>query len=530
MLLLFKNVVFSIFVPGTVAFLLPFALTGGTLFTSMKNASGLALAGWPTLIMGGILYCHCVWNFAWKGDGTPIPIDPPRKLISRGAYLYARNPMYVSVLLIIAGNAFLARQSVLGVYFLVVAAIFHAMVFFYEEPTLRKTFGEEYSTYCRSVRRWGLLIGMVSMLVPVSAVSLDSTMQFQHLYDIPVTGDAIAMTMRADTLKRPFLYIAAKDGGLVIYDISAAPVLVKTVPVDALGSLHVMSLSQAGKRLFLALGNHWGRGQNSGMAVIDVSDPRQASVLGLWRDPSVTGGAGGVEVVGNQAFLGAMMNGLYILDVETPSSIKRISRFVPDIYFPEPRPDPPKFNVRGMAIRDGIVYLCYDAGGLRLIDVRDPAHPVEIGRFSNPAMNGRPRAYNNLVLDGKLAYITVDYVGFEVLDISHPTSIRLISWWNPWNPGLSGFRWFSSPGHANEIALNPERKLVFIAAGRTDLLILSVADPAKPTRVGGFGDVEDKLGTWGVSLSGDLVFLAYIRTLGIPFYANWTGVKALRIK
>lgn len=232
-------------------------------------------------------------------------------------------------------------------------------------------------------------------------------------FDIPVTGNAISMTMREDILGRPFLDIAAEDGGCLIYEISPTPTLVGTIPVGSLGSLHVMNLFQS---------------------------------------------------------------------------------------------------------------------GLRLIDVHDPVIPVELGRFANPALNGKPRAFNNLVLDGRLANVIVDYCGFEVLDVSRPAAITLVSWWNPWNPELSGWQWFSSPGHAKELAFDSPRKLVFMAAGRTDLQVLSVADPARPVPVGGFGEVGDKLGTWGVSLSGDRVYLAYIRTLGIPLSANWTGIKALRFR
>lgn len=367
------------------------------------------------------------------------------------------------------------------------------------------------------------------IIAETAPVATTAGLTIEHLYDIPVTDDAITMTMRQDNLERPFLYVAAKDGGLLIYDISGTPTPVRTIPAGDLDSLHVMSLSQSGQRLFLALGDHWGE-ENPGLAIIDISDPRQAALLGLWHDGAVLGGAGGVEVVDGIAYLGAMKNGLYILDIATPSSIRQVAKFVPDIRYPDPNPDPPKFNARGMAVRDGIVYLCYDAGGLRLVDVHNPSQPVEIGRYANPAMDRKPRAYNNIVLDGRFAYVTVDYVGFEVLDISNPSAIKLVSWWNPWNPELNGLRWFTSPGHANEIAYDAQHKLVFISAGRSDLQVLSIADPVNPRLVGSYGDVEDKLGTWGVSSYNDRVYLAYIRTLGIPFFSQWTGVKVLHYR
>ncbi len=172
----------------------------------------------------------------------------------------------------------------------------------------------------------------------------------------------------------------------------------------------------------------------------------------------------------------------------------------------------------------------HDAGGVRVIDVADPAKPAEPGRYSNPAMNGRPRAYNNIVLNGSLAYAAVDYVGLEILDISKPRDIKLVGWWNPWNPKLEGLRWFNSPGYANEIAYDAKSKTVLMSAGRSDLVAVNVSDPAHPRQVGSIGDVDDTQATWGVSLHGDRDYLSYIRTLGIPFRADWPGVKVFRYR
>jgi len=198
--------------------------------------------------------------------------------------------------------------------------------------------------------------------------------------------------------------------------------------------------------------------------------------------------------------------------------------------YPDPRPDRSKINARGLALRKNLLFLCFDAGGVRVIDVAEPAKPAEVDRYCNPAMNGRPRAYNNIVLDGNLAYVTADYVGLEILDIADPRAIKLLSWWNPWNPKLAGLRWFSSPGHTNEIAYDARSKVVLMSAGRSDLVAVDVSDPARPRQVGGIGQVDDEQATWGLSMHGDVIYLAYIRTLGIPFRANWSGVKAFRYR
>jgi len=62
--------------------------------------------------------------------------------------------MYLSAGLTISGAALFYKSVPLLVYggvFLFTANLF---VLFYEEPTLRRTFGSEYEAYCRRVRRW----------------------------------------------------------------------------------------------------------------------------------------------------------------------------------------------------------------------------------------------------------------------------------------------------------------------------------------------------------------------------------------
>ena len=75
-------------------------------------------------------------------------------LVASGLYRFVRNPMYVCVLTIIAGQALLLGQTRLVAYAGVVAVAFHLNVRFYEEPTLRRRFGASYESYCRHVGRW----------------------------------------------------------------------------------------------------------------------------------------------------------------------------------------------------------------------------------------------------------------------------------------------------------------------------------------------------------------------------------------
>ena len=81
-------------------------------------------------------------------------MDAPKRLVARGLYRFVRNPMYVGVLLAILGQALWFGSAATLWYAMVAALFFHLFVVFYEEPTLRRKFGESYTEYAKSVPRW----------------------------------------------------------------------------------------------------------------------------------------------------------------------------------------------------------------------------------------------------------------------------------------------------------------------------------------------------------------------------------------
>jgi protein-S-isoprenylcysteine O-methyltransferase Ste14 len=112
---------------------------------------------WPALALIGAgiaLYLWCLWHFATTGRGTPGPWDPPSRFVAVGPYRFVRNPMYISAGLVVLGEVVLFWSPALLVYLVVVALIVHGFVLLYEEPTLRRLFGDEYGGYLRSVHRW----------------------------------------------------------------------------------------------------------------------------------------------------------------------------------------------------------------------------------------------------------------------------------------------------------------------------------------------------------------------------------------
>ncbi|HEY1467460.1 MAG TPA: glycosyltransferase family 39 protein [Candidatus Acidoferrum sp.] len=147
---LFKTAIFSIVVPGTVGVL------GPQWVKSRSSELPLALRGLglALCLVGVAIYLWCAWDFAAKGLGTPAPIDAPCLLVVKGLYRFTRNPMYAGVSAMILGQAIYYGSFSIVVYLLAIVLAFYLFVRFYEEPTLRRLFGEQYDEYCREVPRW----------------------------------------------------------------------------------------------------------------------------------------------------------------------------------------------------------------------------------------------------------------------------------------------------------------------------------------------------------------------------------------
>jgi protein-S-isoprenylcysteine O-methyltransferase Ste14 len=147
-----KTLVFTVVVPGTVAGYVPWRLKPDQAMPVTGIETWAAIA---VIAIGIAIYLYTAfWGFALIGGGTPAPIAPTKILVVKGLHRFVRNPMYIGVALIIAGQAWLFHSLHIAIYMVCMLLTAHLFVIFYEEPTLHKQFGEEYDRYRASVPRW----------------------------------------------------------------------------------------------------------------------------------------------------------------------------------------------------------------------------------------------------------------------------------------------------------------------------------------------------------------------------------------
>jgi len=149
---MFLRALFAFLVlPGVFAGLIPAWIV---LSDARRSDGDGSVIGLIPVAIGCVLLLWCVRDFYVAGKGTLAPWDPPKRLVVIGLYRFVRNPMYVSILILLTGWAVAAGSRSLGIYTVILAIAFHLRVVLYEEPRLAKLFGDGWTAYKTSVPRW----------------------------------------------------------------------------------------------------------------------------------------------------------------------------------------------------------------------------------------------------------------------------------------------------------------------------------------------------------------------------------------
>lgn len=102
----------------------------------------------------GVLLALCCVGMFLLSRTTLIPFGTAAQLVTHGPYRFSRNPMYVSLTLVYLGVAGILFQIWPLILLPLPVAVLQGIVIPFEEARMREVFGDAFTSYCASVRRW----------------------------------------------------------------------------------------------------------------------------------------------------------------------------------------------------------------------------------------------------------------------------------------------------------------------------------------------------------------------------------------
>ncbi len=137
--------IFRLAVAGIVAVAAPYLILSSHPPHAATAFSAAGLGGGLLIVFGAILYVSSARDF---------PVIGPSSLVAQGSYGVVRNPMYLALALMLAGESLFSGSWRLLGYSVTVWACIDLFVILHEERALKNRFGAAYETYCRKVPRW----------------------------------------------------------------------------------------------------------------------------------------------------------------------------------------------------------------------------------------------------------------------------------------------------------------------------------------------------------------------------------------
>lgn len=194
-------------------------------------------------------------------------------------------------------------------------------------------------------------------------------------------------------------------------------------------------------------------GGGGNLHVLDVSKPAYPRVLSKTLP---VGYSWDLRIHDQRAYVAVGLSGrdgsgLGIFDVRNPASPVQMGKFVSNT------------PILGVDVRGSHAFLASGQIGLQVVDVSTPAAPTVVGAYDTPGLSLKVRVVGNF------AYVADGISGLQIIDVSNPTSPRPIGA-------------FDTPGEAYDIAVVGNR--VYVADRDKGLQIIDVSDPAHPFHVG----------------------------------------------
>ena len=142
-------------IPPPIWTLLFLMIAGGASYAMPPSVNLRVLPLGIVLVVSGIALAVSAF-VRFRSEGTEIdPVSVSNKsLVINGPYRFTRNPMYLSLVVLSLGIAFIAGAWPMFVVPVLVFAVAAGMHIPLEEEKMRRQFGAAYDAYVVEVRRW----------------------------------------------------------------------------------------------------------------------------------------------------------------------------------------------------------------------------------------------------------------------------------------------------------------------------------------------------------------------------------------
>ena len=302
------------------------------------------------------------------------------------------------------------------------------------------------------------MLGQLSVLAPSLLGSSNSL--------LGSSGEAIELVLSSDGNTA---YVAVGISGLQVIDVSDPANLSLSGLFNTAGNALDVVLSADGSLAYVADGSY-------GLQIIDVSDPSSPSLLSTF---DTNGYASGVTLSsdGSKAYVANGSSGLHIVSVSdsvNPSSWG-------------------SFNTGGeasgvtLSSDNNKAYIANGESGLLIVDVRDASDLYSYGSLASLGETLDVAVSS----DGAVAYLADGTAGLLVVDVSYA-----------FEPILLGS--FDTTGTASDVVLSPDEKIAYVADTQSGLQIINIESDSNLSLLGSFNTaIGFTSNVVGVALSDD---------------------------
>jgi protein-S-isoprenylcysteine O-methyltransferase Ste14 len=131
-----------------------FALRGGGFGNVVAQPRWVLGLAAQVLAVPALFAASAVQEFAERGGGTPVPLDPPRRLVTTGPYAYVANPMQLGMTLLLVGYGALLGSWWVAAIGPVGAVFSSGFAAWQEHGDLDRRYGQRCHAYRAEVRAW----------------------------------------------------------------------------------------------------------------------------------------------------------------------------------------------------------------------------------------------------------------------------------------------------------------------------------------------------------------------------------------